>query len=113
MHLLTGNDRPYVGDDLKYKTDVEVASYVADDGQRVTLVDTPGFDDSHEEVSDVDILERIAKFLQAEWVPFHILREPHVIRHPQRRSEAEWAHLHASDLRTPDGLHGKEEPRDI
>ena len=64
---------------------------------RVTLVDTPGFDDSHG-VTDVDILERIAKFLQAEWVPFYILRETHVIRHPQRRSEAEWAHLHASDL---------------
>ena len=66
MHLLTGNDRPYVGDDLKYKPDVEVASYVVDDGQCVTLVDTPGFDDSHEGVSDVDILERIADFLLSE-----------------------------------------------
>jgi len=77
---------------------VDVARYVADDGRGVTLVDTPGFDVSHEGVSDADIFERIAKFLQAEWVTFRILYETPVIKRPQRRTEAEWAHLHASDL---------------
>jgi hypothetical protein len=32
----------------------------------VTLVDTPGFDDSRKCVSDIDILQRIVDFLQFE-----------------------------------------------
>ena len=75
MDLLTGNDRSHISDDLKYKADVDVTSYVADGGQCVTLVDTPGFDVSHEGISDVDILGRITEFLQAKWVPFLILHE--------------------------------------
>jgi hypothetical protein len=36
------------------------------DGVSVTLVDTPGFDDSREGVTDTDILGKIADFLQEE-----------------------------------------------
>lgn len=36
------------------------------DGRRVTLIDTPGFDDTTK--SDADILSMIAAFLNASWV---------------------------------------------
>ena len=36
--------------------------------QNVVLIDTPGFDDTN--VSDVEILERIAKYLERSYVPF-------------------------------------------
>ena len=36
------------------------------EGVSVTLVDTPGFDDSREGNTDTDILEKIANFLQEE-----------------------------------------------
>ena len=42
-----------------------MASYTID-GRRVTLVDTPGFDDSRQGVTDTDILAKIANFLQAK-----------------------------------------------
>jgi len=42
-----------------------MASYTMD-GRRITLVDTPGFDDSRQGVSDTDVLESIANFLQAK-----------------------------------------------
>ena len=34
------------------------------DGISVTLVGTPGFDDSREGITDIDILEKMADFLQ-------------------------------------------------
>jgi hypothetical protein len=39
----------------------------------VALVDTPGFDDSREEVTDADILRRIAEFLKREYVPHYTM----------------------------------------
>jgi len=51
-----------VGMDLQSCTaEVQVASEFTIDGRRVVLIDTPGFDDTN--VSDSDILEKIAAFL--------------------------------------------------
>ena len=41
--------------------EVQVANEFTIDGRRVVLIDTPGFDDTN--VSDAEILERIAAFL--------------------------------------------------
>lgn len=46
--------------------DVEVAEEFTLDGRRVVLIDTPGFDDTN--VSDAEILEKIAAFLAVTWV---------------------------------------------
>ena len=41
--------------------EVQVADEFVIDGRRVILIDTPGFDDTN--VSDAEILEKIAAFL--------------------------------------------------
>jgi len=57
-----------VGMDLHSCTaEVQVANEFTIDGRRVVLIDTPGFDDTN--VSDSDILEKIAAFLAVTWVP--------------------------------------------
>jgi len=43
-------------------------NYFTEGGRCVTLVDTPGFDDSREEITDTDILQRITSFLDIECV---------------------------------------------
>jgi GTPase Era involved in 16S rRNA processing len=43
-------------------------NYFTEGGRCVTFVDTPGFDDSREEVTDTDILREIASFLDVECV---------------------------------------------
>ncbi|KAF9781349.1 P-loop containing nucleoside triphosphate hydrolase protein [Thelephora terrestris] len=51
-----------VGNNLKSCTaEVEIAEEFTLDGRRVLLIDTPGFDDTN--VSDAEILEKIAAFL--------------------------------------------------
>ena len=51
-----------VGDDLESCTaDVQLADKFTLDGRPVTLIDTPGFDDTA--VSDTEILKMIAAFL--------------------------------------------------
>lgn len=53
-----------IGHGLQYETaTVEPVSWVATDDTRIILVDTPGFDDSREGVTDVQVLEMIATFL--------------------------------------------------
>ena len=44
-------------------THIQPISLVAADGTRVKLVDTPGFDDSREGVTEAGVLEMIAAFL--------------------------------------------------
>ena len=46
--------------------EVQVADGFILDGREVILVDTPGFDDTN--VSDAEILEKIAAFLAVTWV---------------------------------------------
>ena len=56
-----------VGHGLKSETDrVQPISWVAEDGTRIKLVDTPGFDDSREGVTDAEVLKMIATFLTKE-----------------------------------------------
>ena len=46
--------------------EVQVAEGFTLDGREVVLIDTPGFDDTN--VSDAEILEKIAAFLAVTWV---------------------------------------------
>ena len=46
-------------------SDVQVAEEFTLDGREVILIDTPGFDDTN--VSDAEILEKIAAFLAVTW----------------------------------------------
>ena len=64
INLLTKDKEIRIGHDLESQTiDINVASYTMN-GRRNTLVDTPGFDDSRQGVTDTDILGKIANFLQ-------------------------------------------------
>ena len=59
-HATSGNLQ--VGDDLGSRTSfVQTCSFCLD-GRQVVLVDTPGFNDT--DLSDIDILQRIADYLQ-------------------------------------------------
>ncbi|KAK2466555.1 hypothetical protein APHAL10511_001417 [Amanita phalloides] len=66
IRLLTNDENIRIGHDLESMTFDVATSHYIDRGARlrVTLVDTPGFDDSREGVSDTDILGKIANFLQ-------------------------------------------------
>ncbi|KIM43894.1 hypothetical protein M413DRAFT_68097, partial [Hebeloma cylindrosporum] len=67
INLLTNDDNIRIGHDLESQTfDITTSRYV-EDGVSVTLVDTPGFDDSREGITDTDILGKIADFLQEEF----------------------------------------------
>ena len=64
INLLTKDDNIHIGHDLDSQTvDITTSRYIQD-GISVTLVDTPGFDDSREGITDTDILGKIADFLQ-------------------------------------------------
>jgi predicted GTPase len=64
INLLTNDKNIRIGHDLHSLTfDVKMSS-LDEAGRHVTLVDTPGFDDSREGVTDTDILGKIASFLQ-------------------------------------------------
>lgn len=54
-----------VGHGLQSETScVQAVQY---ETQNVKLVDTPGFDDSRSDLTDVDVLQMIAEFLTTEW----------------------------------------------
>jgi hypothetical protein len=56
-----------VGHSLESETSkINCAEYFNFYGRKVTLVDTPGFDDSREDISDVDILQMIGEYLTKE-----------------------------------------------
>ncbi|KJA16047.1 hypothetical protein HYPSUDRAFT_325670 [Hypholoma sublateritium FD-334 SS-4] len=69
INLLTGKTSVAIGDSLESETaDVEPIRFIESvTGRRVTVVDTPGFDDSRQGVTDTDILTKIAKFLLSEY----------------------------------------------
>lgn len=66
INLLTKDDNIRVGHDLESQTTNISTSVWHDEksGLSVTLVDTPGFDDSRSDITDTDILQKIADFLQ-------------------------------------------------
>jgi predicted GTPase len=45
---------------------VTVFDYREVDGRRMVLIDTPGFDDSRDDMTDADILQMISAFLKEE-----------------------------------------------
>ncbi|EMD41352.1 hypothetical protein CERSUDRAFT_39131, partial [Gelatoporia subvermispora B] len=67
IRLVTRDERIKIGYSLESETaDVKTASFFEADGRAVTLIDTPGFDDSRDGVTDTDILKKISSFLQVE-----------------------------------------------
>ncbi|KAG6370908.1 hypothetical protein JVT61DRAFT_10932 [Boletus reticuloceps] len=68
INLLTNDKRIHIGHAPESETsDIQTARYVDEKtGISVTLIDTPGFDDSREGVTDTDILEKIVRFLEPE-----------------------------------------------
>ncbi|KAG6327420.1 hypothetical protein ID866_11669 [Astraeus odoratus] len=53
-----------IGHGLESETSkIRPISYRMSDGTHINIVDTPGFDDSHEGINDVQVLEMIATFL--------------------------------------------------
>ncbi|KAI6118080.1 P-loop containing nucleoside triphosphate hydrolase protein [Pisolithus sp. B1] len=61
-----GNVR--VGHSLQSETsEVQPIGWVNNDGVKIKLVDTPGFDDSRDGVTDTDVLKMIANFLENEY----------------------------------------------
>src|ERR1700678_601210 len=60
LRVLTGDKHVKVGNSLESETsDIQVIHFHdPTSGRNVTIVDMPGFDDSHEGVSDTDILNR-------------------------------------------------------
>jgi predicted GTPase len=73
INLLTNDDNIRIGHDLESQTfEINTSRYIQD-GVSVTLVDTPGFNDSREGFTDTDIIGKIVDFLQEGWALF-ILR---------------------------------------
>ena len=68
INLLTGKTSVVIGVSLESETaDVDAIRFVdGATGRKVTIVDTPGFDDSRQGVTDTDILKKIADFLLSE-----------------------------------------------
>ncbi len=65
INLLTGDTSAAIGSSLESET-AEVFPICFTDrvtGRNVTVVDTPGFDDSRQGVTDTDILTEIAKYM--------------------------------------------------
>ncbi|PPQ76188.1 hypothetical protein CVT26_009362 [Gymnopilus dilepis] len=69
IKLLTGDDAIEVGHKLRSQTsDVKVSFFQdAGTGRRITLVDTPGFDDSRSEFTDTEVLRKISEYLVNEY----------------------------------------------
>ena len=68
VNLLTGQPSVAVGNSLDSETGEVVPIHFTDSAsaRNVVVVDTPGFDDSRQGVTDTDILTKIAKFLLSE-----------------------------------------------
>ncbi|KAF8345737.1 P-loop containing nucleoside triphosphate hydrolase protein [Amanita rubescens] len=68
IQLITGDKNVRIGHGIDSVTsEVDRFRYFERDGRCVTFVDTPGFDDSREGVTDTDILQKIASFLDADF----------------------------------------------
>jgi predicted GTPase len=65
IRFLTRDDTIAIGNGLESETsDIQVIRFSDPaSGRNVTIVDTPGFDDSRDGITDTEILKRIARFL--------------------------------------------------
>ena len=79
IKLLTNDDSIVIGHDAESETfEVNTSCYYDKNaGLSVTLVDTPGFHDSRNGVTDTDILEEIARFLLEGRAPFNFRLRRH------------------------------------
>ncbi|KAG9311529.1 P-loop containing nucleoside triphosphate hydrolase protein [Chiua virens] len=66
IKLLTNDDNILVGHKQQSETFGAQAAHYTDQatGRPIVLIDTPGFDDSREGITDTDILEKIVQFLE-------------------------------------------------
>ncbi|KDR67886.1 hypothetical protein GALMADRAFT_272969 [Galerina marginata CBS 339.88] len=68
LRLLSDDPDCLVGESLDSETsEVRLVTYSGPNGRLVRLADTPGFDDSREDVTDTDLLKQLAEFLKAEF----------------------------------------------
>ncbi|KDR66196.1 hypothetical protein GALMADRAFT_45038, partial [Galerina marginata CBS 339.88] len=68
IRVVTGSGNVIVGNSLDSQTSqVSYHAFRHRDGGKVMLVDTPGFDDSRQELTDADILQMISGFLMMEY----------------------------------------------
>ncbi|KAJ7833205.1 hypothetical protein B0H14DRAFT_3142639 [Mycena olivaceomarginata] len=81
IKLVTKDPSIVIGDSLESET-FEVQSYRFRDptsGRTMIMVDTPGFDDSREGITDTEILKRVANFLIKEYGKARKLTGPHIL----------------------------------
>ena len=74
VKLLTNDQKIGIGHSQESETfDIQTSNYIDQGtGRSVMLIDTPGFDDSREGVTDTDILEKIVQFLEPESGQVHL-----------------------------------------
>ncbi|KAF8727249.1 hypothetical protein AX14_007446 [Amanita brunnescens Koide BX004] len=65
VNVITRKNSVAIGNTLESETsDIQVVRFSdPDSGRTLTIVDTPGFDDSRDGITDTEILKRITKFL--------------------------------------------------
>ncbi|KDR66193.1 hypothetical protein GALMADRAFT_81152 [Galerina marginata CBS 339.88] len=68
IRLITEDDNIIISDSLESQTS-DLCRYPYDhpSGRKVTFIDTPGFDDSRDDTTDVDVLSKISLFLDEEY----------------------------------------------
>ncbi|KAJ7780606.1 lipoxygenase [Mycena maculata] len=69
VKFITGNSSIVVGNGLESET-IDVQTFRVRDpasGRKLTIVDTPGFDDSRAGITDTEVLKKIADFLVEEY----------------------------------------------
>ena len=68
IHLLTNDETIHIGHSQESETfDIQTADYIDQaTGRPIMLIDTPGFDDSREGITDTDILQKIIDHLEPE-----------------------------------------------
>ncbi|KIK59283.1 hypothetical protein GYMLUDRAFT_245358 [Collybiopsis luxurians FD-317 M1] len=69
IKLLSGKESIEAGDSRESKTlDIQPIDFLDEfSGRRVTLLDTPGFDDSGNGITDTEVLKKITEFLLTEY----------------------------------------------
>jgi len=65
IRLLTGDENVMIGQDIESET-MDVQAWVFNEeesGRKVVVVDTPGFDDTRDDMTDTEVLKKITDFL--------------------------------------------------
>jgi len=71
IRLLTGDENVMIGQDIESETrDVQAWIFGEESGRKVAVVDTPGFDDTRDDMTDTEVLKKIADFLAHTCISF-------------------------------------------